>query len=623
MGEKGFGSYEELHRWSVDRREEFWGLTIGRLGIRFRVPPERILAPGSDVTRPDWLPGAQLNIVESCFKSSPEKTALIYGREGDPAVQRLSYRELERWTNRVANGLDDMGLGSRDRVGMYLPLTPESVAIYLGIIKSGRAAVGITDSAAPQELKRRIDISETKLLFTMDSYVRDGKTLAPYSSVVKAAGPRSVVIPPPGEEKPDGPLRSGDRTWGEFLARSEDFEAVPRQPSDHVGILFSSGTTQEPKAIPWSHTTPIKSAADAYFHHDTRPEDVLAWPTSFGWMMAPWLCYAALINNAALSVFLGSPLGRPFGEFVEKAGVTMLGVAPKIVQSWRAQKTMEGLDWGEIRRYSSTAEPSDPQDMAYLMGLAGGRPVIEYCGGTEIGGGYVAGTLVQPCFPSMFTTSALGIDFLLLDENGRPSERGEVALIPPSIGLSNEGLNFDHQTTYFADFPRGPQGERLRRHGDQLERLPNGYYLHRGRVDDVLNLHGVKASSEAVRQAILHSGIIDAKPVGIDVEGSGQHALVIFAVPEGVPAKDGEEYRTKLRRDFELAIRTHLDPLLAHVTEVVLVPELPQAGPGKTLSSKGFRKIYAAWNSWKKDAGARGSMEDFRHFYDRWRATTP
>src|SRR5204862_2743494 len=141
---------------------------------------------------------------------------------------------------------------------------------------------------------------------------------------------------------------------------------------------------------------PDQSRGRRYIHQDVHPDDVLAWPTSFGWMMGPWLAYASLINRATMALYVGSTTRRPFGEFVSTAGVTMLGVVPKLVRAWRIDGTMEGLDWSRIRRFSSTAEPSTPESMLYMMYSAGYKPVLEYRGGTGIGGGSSTGPMVQP-----------------------------------------------------------------------------------------------------------------------------------------------------------------------------------------------------------------------------------
>ncbi|TLZ69589.1 MAG: AMP-dependent synthetase, partial [Methanobacteriota archaeon] len=290
---------------------------------------------------------------------------------------------------------------------------------------------------------------------------------------------------------------------------------------------------------------------------------------------------------------VGGSQRRAFGEFVSRAGVTMLGVVPKLVRAWKAERTMEGLDWSRIRRFSSTAEPSTPEEMLYLMFLAGYAPVIEYCGGTEIGGGYITGTVVQPCAPSTFTTAAMGLEFVIVDD-GRPADRGEVFLVPPSIGLSNELLNYDHDREYFAGLPMGPHGEPLRRHGDRIERLPGGYYRHCGRIDDMININGVKTSAEEIRSVIGNDLVYDSKPIAVDMDRSGQHRLVIYAVPRDPKMVASAELREKLRGEFQKAIKDNLSPLLGHVEDVVLVPELPQAGPGKTRTMADLRLDYLA-----------------------------
>ncbi len=588
----GFTRYEDLWRWSVDRRDEFWAQAIERLGIVFRTPPKRIRNPGSPATAPDWLPGASLNIAESCFRADDGKTAILSASEVDPTLRRLSYGDLHRLAGRVANGLDDLGVARGEPVALDLPMTPESVAMYLGTVLAGRVAVGIADASAPPDVEKRVAIARAKAVFTIDAYLRDGKEHRIYEKVAEARAPRAVVLPSEGHDSVHL-LRPSDVAWEDFLADRDAFDAVPGRPADPTNILFSSGTTKDPKAIVWTQATPIKGATDALLHHDVHPDDVLAWPTSFGWMMGPWLTYGSLVNRAAMALYVGSTARRAYGDFVAAAGVSMLGVVPKLVRGWKADAAMEGLDWSRIRRFSSTGETSSPEEMLYLMSLAGYKPVIEYCGGTEVGGGYITGTMVQPCAPSSFTTPALGLDFVLLDE-GRPADRGEVFLIPPSIGLSNALLNYDHEREYFADVPRGPNGEALRRHGDQVERLGGGFYRHHGRIDDMVNIYGVKSSAEEIRSVLTDPLVYDAKPFAVDVGDTGRHSLVIYAVPRDPNRLGDPELAARLKAEFERQIKVRLNPLLAHVHDVVLVPELPQVGPGKTRTTKALRQDYEA-----------------------------
>ncbi len=584
--------YEDLYRWSVEHREAFWQAAIQDLGIVFRMPPRAILAPGYDVTHPEWLPGAELNIAESCFRADPSRVAIVSSSEADPTLRRMTYGELHKLAARVANGLDGLGIRRGERIALDLPMTPESVAIYLGAILAGCSVVGVADASAPPDVEKRVRIGGARAVFTIDTYLRDGKEHGIYEKVVEAHAPRAVVLPREGRDGAHLERRE-DLGWADFLSGDDRFEGVPGRPSDVTNVLFSSGTTKDPKAILWTQTTPIKAAADAYFHHDVGSGDVLAWPTSFGWMMGPWLTYGSLVNGAAMALYVGAAQRRAYGEFVSVAGVTLLGVVPKLVRGWIAERTMEGLDWNRIRRFSSTGETSSPREMLYLMALAGYKPVIEYCGGTEVGGGYVTGTLVQPCAPSCFTTPALGLDFVILDE-GRPADRGEVFLIPPSVGLSNDLLNYDHRKEYFEQVPRGPHGEVLRRHGDQLERLGGGYYRHHGRIDDMVNIYGIKSSAEEIRSVLAHELVSDTKPVAVDVGDTGQHSLVIYAVPRDPRLVGDAAAADRLKRDFAKEIKERLNPLLAHVHDVVLVPELPQAGPGKTKTMKALREDYEA-----------------------------
>lgn len=582
--------FEDLHRWSVEHRDEFWEAAIRSLGIVFRTPPTRIRDPSSPVTHPDWLPGASFNIAESCFRADPGRTAVVYASEEDPTLRRMTYRALRELSARVAHGLDALGVARGERVALDLPMTPEAVAAYLGVVLGGRAVVGIADASAAPDIEKRVRIGGAKAVVTIDAYTRDGKAHGIYEKVVEAHAPRAVVLPREGQERVHL-LRPGDVAWDDFLGERGSYDPVRGTPSDVTNVLFSSGTTKDPKAIVWTQTTPIKAAADAHFHHDVHGDDVLAWPTSYGWMMGPWLTYGSLVNGAAMALYTGGAQRRAYGEFVAEAGVTMLGVVPKLVRGWKLDRTMEGLDWSRIRRFSSTGETSSPGEMLYLMALAGYKPVIEYCGGTEVGGGYITGTMIQPCAPSCFTTPALGLDFVLLDE-GVPADRGEVFLVPPSIGLSNDLLNYDHRKEYFEGVPRGPQGEILRRHGDQIERLGGGYYRHHGRIDDTVNIFGVKSSAEEIRSVLTHDLVADAKPVAVDVGDTGQHSLVIYAVPRDPRQLDDPALRERLRRDFQREIKERLNPLLAHVHEVVLVPELPQAGPGKTKTMAALRRDY-------------------------------
>jgi len=578
MDELGIGTYADLHAWSTAKREEFWDLMIRKVGIRFHKPYESVADLSGGVESPEWLPGAELNIAESCFAGDEDATAILYQAEGGE-LSSMTCGELDRLSNRVANGLVRAGFAPGDALACYMPMTAESVEIYLGIVKAGCVVVSVADSFAPAEVAKRLEISGAKGIFTQDVMLRGSKRLPLYEKVVAAGapgGPRAVVLP--GAGALDAELRDGDMSWSDFLSDDESFAAVSRDPHDHTNILFSSGTTGEPKAIPWTHTTPMKCAVDGWLHQDIRPGDVVSWPSNLGWMMGPWLIYASLVNRASMALYYGSPSGREFAEFVQDANVNMLGLVPSMVKAWRANNDTDGLDWSAIRCFSSTGECSNAEDYLWLMSRAGYKPVIEYCGGTEIGGGYITGTMVQAASPATFSTPSLGLDLYLIDEAGEAGDAGEVYLVPPSIGLSTELLNRDHREVYFDRAPAGPKGEVLRRHGDQIESLGGGFFRAQGRADDTMNLSGIKVSSAEIERAVTVEGLTETAAIAVPPPGGGPGRLVIYAVPEPGTEPEAEELKPRMQGE----IKRRLNPLF-RVHDVVVIDALPRTASNKVM----------------------------------------
>ncbi len=575
MQRAGVKSYEALHAWSVQYPEEYWALAIERLGIRFREPASRIMDPAAGVETPRWLPGAKLNIVDSCFTALAEATAILHQTEGGP-LSVMTYRELRGLTGRVAANLRRCGYRPGDALAIFMPMTAEAVAIYLGIVAAGCVVVGIADSFRPREIATRLRLAGAVALFTQDVLIRGGKKLPLYANAVEAGAPPTIVLPAEGDISVS--LRPEDCAWNDFLQGDARLEVTPREPADAVNILFSSGTTGEPKAIPWTQTTPIKCAADAHFHQNIQPGNVLTWPTNLGWMMGPWVIFASLMNRATMGLYSGAPTGREFGQFVQEAKVTILGVVPSLVKAWRTSDCLAGLDWSAIQLFTSTGECSSADDMRWLMSQAGGRPVIEYCGGTEIGGAYLTSTVARPCFAGTFNTPTLGLDVVILDEQGQPADSGEVFLLPPSIGLSNSLLNKDHHEVYFAGTPPGPGGALLRRHGDEMEALADGYWRARGRADDTMNLGGIKVSSAEIEQVLQTvPGVFETAAIAVASDG-GPSQLVIYAVCPRSPVKDKEAMAAAMQG----AIKRDLNPLFK-IHDLVLIDALPRTASNKIM----------------------------------------
>jgi len=645
MKKLNFTNYEDFYSWSIGEatRSDFWRAMINEVGIRWDRQPDEIFdlsdkGDGSGTTEErkegiphaTYLPGGRLNIANSVFESHGREShepALLYAMESDPkSLQVMSFGVLNKLSNQVANAIGQkLNLGKGDAIGICMPMTPESVAIYLGIVKAGCVVVSIADSFSAIEIETRCRLSNAKAIFTQDVIYRGSKFLPLYTRIQSHPDMQNLkVVVLPGllhsgpypklsgmKRSPSGTwddrdadgvaiqvhasviplIRAGiDYGWHQFLHRcSDEYTAVVVDSMDPCNILFSSGTTGEPKAIVWSHTTPIKCAIDGFLHQDIHEGENVVWPTNIGWMMGPFILFQ-LINGATVGIFNGITSTNAFCEYVEAAQMSMVGVIPSLVKAWQASGATDACDWSCVRRFSSTGEASDPKNMLWLMSrVPGYAPVIEYCGGTEIGGSYMSSTVVQPNVPSMFSSPVLGSQLVLLDQNGNmqdgdgycPRSRassiddgmnssasrgrarsysgtnitvstpttttivGELTIVPPALGLSTHLLNRDHYSCYYGDMPAGRNGEVLRRHGDEVELVRErafsmsggkvstlgSYYRALGRCDDTMNLGGIKISSvELERVCNTTSGVLETAAIAITPPTGGPSLLLIYVV---------------------------------------------------------------------------------------------
>ncbi|KAF1892704.1 hypothetical protein Lal_00042593 [Lupinus albus] len=568
-------SFSDFQKFSVSNPEVYWKTVLEEMNISFSKPPQCVLHEslpgGSQLSYPggQWLPGAYINPAKNCLnlnsKRSLNDTVIIWRDELHDSlpVQRMTLKELRE----------------------------EVSCICSRSTGSGYVVVSIADSFAPLEISTRLKISNAKVIFTQDLIIRGDKSLPLYSRVVDAQSPMAIVIPTKGSEF-SMKLRDGDLSWHDFLEgvnnlRGKEFIAVEKPVEAFTNILFSSGTTGDPKAIPWSNISPLKAAADAWCHLDIRRGDIVSWPTNLGWMMGPWLVYASFINGASMALYNGSPLGSGFAKFVQDAKVTMLGVIPSLVRSWRNANSTSGYDWSAIRCFGSTGEASNVDEYLWLMRRANYKPIIEYCGGTEIGGGFVTGSLLQAQSLAAFSTPAMCCTLHILDDDGHPIPEnspgiGELALGPHMFGASNTLLNADHYSVYFKGMPLW-NGRVLRRHGDVFERTARGYYHAHGRADDTMNLGGIKVSSVEIERICsgVDSNILELAAIGVPPSGGGPEVLVVAVV---LKCSDTEDLQ-QLRISFNSALQKKLNPLF-RVSRVVSLPSLP-----RTASNKVMRRV--------------------------------
>ena len=238
-------NFKELHSWSVKHFEAFWEYSIERLGIVFQEPYRKICNLEKGIEKAEWLSGARFNIIDSCFKKENyDSLAIIESWKGERIT--FTYEALETYVNRFAQGLVRHGLKKGDAIAICMPMTWHAVVAYLGIIKVGGIVVYIADSFSADEMNIRFEITKPKAVLTMDYLYRGEKIHPLYEKLQKTSIPRILVIKTDRETK----LRPQDLEWDHLLSNYATVTSYAGTADDIINILFSSGTTGEPKAIP-------------------------------------------------------------------------------------------------------------------------------------------------------------------------------------------------------------------------------------------------------------------------------------------------------------------------------------------------------------------------------------
>lgn len=563
---------EALRLWTINNKEKFWDLTIKELDIVFKKPYTQVFNFEPSNSRTQWLLNSSFNIVDSCFRNSPDSIAIYQTDETGHHI-KLTQKELDLNVNKLANGINEKGLTKGDVLAIVMPMNIQAVQLYLAAIKAGLKVVTVADSFSKEEITNRLNIAKPKMICTQDVFLRNGKNHKLSDKVSVVSGCLKVVHFIKSKSTAQNEIN-----YSELFSNNDSYESVACEADSITTILFSSGTTGNPKAIPWTHTTPIKAASDAMYHHAIQEGDVVCWPTNLGWMMGPWLIFATFLNKGSIALFNGAPTTKTFVDFVEETKVTLLGLVPTLVKHWRTKNLLNENVWSKIQRFSSTGEVSNAEDMSFLMQISGGKPILEYCGGTEIGGGYISSTLMEENKPSKFSGPTLGTSFVVLDENMQKADKGAVYLKPPILGLSESLINANHYDVYFKDAPIY-EGESLRVHGDCLEKTNDGYYLVRGRLDDTMNLGGIKVSAVQIEKVVNELDFIQesAAIAYVPDKGGADHLVLFYVGDSGTKEEKIVEVQNQ--------IKNKLNPLFK-VFDLIKIDKLP-----RTASNKVMRKL--------------------------------
>lgn len=596
MARHDIPDYDALLARAVADPAWYWGAVAEDLELVWSTPYRDVLdlAPGAPWA--EWFTSGGFNYVASALDrhaaATPDRTAIIW--EGDDgAVRRLTFGELLVETNRLANALRELGVQRGDRVGVFLPMLPETVMAVLALGKLGAVFLPMFSGFGADALGSRLRDGEATLLITSDEALRRGKAVP-----MKAVADEAMAMAPSvrtcltlqrtGNATPWTPGR--DVWWHEIVPeQSTEFATVETAANEPYMIIYTSGTTGRPKGAVHVHAGfPVKAAHDLAACFDLQADDTLFWLTDLGWMMGPWLICGGLIVGATLLIFEGTPdYPEPdrLWRLVEDHGVTILGVAPTAIRALMGK----GPEWVRARNRSSlrilgsTGETWNPGPWRWYFGEVGeGRcPIINYSGGTETSGGIVGCTTLRPIVPCGFNTAVPGMDADVTDAEGNPvrGEVGELIVRQPWVGMTR-GFWHDPERyleTYWSRIP----GAWV--HGDWAEISDEGQWFIRGRSDDTLKVAGKRIGpAEVESAATAHPAVQEAAAVGIPHEVKGE-CIIVFAVPRPSVTPDealAQEVRQTIARHLGSALRPE---------RVHWVRDLP-----KTRNAKIMRRVIRA-----------------------------
>ncbi|MFC6938809.1 AMP-binding protein [Salinirubellus sp. GCM10025818] len=615
--ERTTGDVEGVEESGIDW---FWDELVDHLGIDFYEAYDSVRDDTDGPQFSDWYSGGEINIAHNTVdrhaaRDSPtrNRVALIWeGEDGD--VREVTYHELKRESNKVANYLESQGVETGDRVGLYMPMVPEVVSILYGCLKAGAIAVPIFSGFGVDATATRIEDPEVDVLFTADGFYRRGDRMTLKRAADEAMEDadhdvRSVVVYRRWDDS-EPPMTDGrDEFWGDAVdPASDEYETKSLDSAQESMLLYSSGTTGRPKGIVHTHAGALMQCAkEVYFGFDHKPHDRFFWVSDIGWMMGPW----TLIGNHAFggTVFMyeGAPdYPEPdrFWEMIDRHDLTTFGISPTAIRALRKRGDdwLDGHDLSSLRLLGSTGEPWDPESWMWFYENVGGgeAPIINISGGTEICGCFLMPMPTQPLKPCTLGGPGLGMAVDIVNSQGESvadtHERGFLVSRDSCPSMTKSLWEGDERylDTYWSSFEDPPMWD----HGDWAQKDEDGFWFLHGRADDALNVAGRKVGPAEVEGALIeHEAVNQAAAVGVPDDTTGTAVVTYVILEEGY--EESDELREELREQVGEELGKPFRP-----REVLFVDEFPKTQSGKIIR----RAIQATYTG--EDLGDMSSIEN-------------
>lgn len=588
--------YADLHRWSITDPEGFW-MEQAR-AIDWVEAPSRALF---DARAPiyEWFKDARVN---TCWNAVDRhvkagrgaQTALIYDSPVTHTKQTITYDELLERVSMLAGALKARGVEKGDRVVIYMPMIPQAVEAMLACARLGAIHSVVFGGFAARELATRIDDATPKAIIAASCGIEPGRVVH-YKPLLDDAieqashKPEFCVIYQ--REQEVAKLTEGrDLDWHGFQFGVEPADCMPVEGDHPAYILYTSGTTGQPKGVIRATAGYLVALAwTMKNHYNVNPGEVFWTASDVGWVVGhSYIVYAPLLHGATSIVFEGKPVGTPdagtFWRVIEEYGVVSFFTAPTAFRAIKredpAGEFVKKYDTSSLRCLYLAGERADPDTVQWAQEKLQ-VPVVDHWWQTETGWPICGNPQGYEPLPIKVGSPSLpmpGYDVRVLDEGGHPVAPGTLGAIaiklplPPGTlpNLWNAEARF--VKSYLSTFPGYYET------GDAGYIDEDGYVYIMARTDDVINVAGHRLSTGAMEEVLAaHPDVGECAVIGVADALKGQLPLGFLCLNKGV-ARDPE----MVARECVTLVRDRIGPVAAFKLAVA-VDRLPKTRSGKIL----------------------------------------
>jgi propionyl-CoA synthetase len=590
------GAFAQVYRQSLDRPEEFWAQAAS--DIVWSKKWDKVL---DDSRKPyyRWFAGGALNTAYNCLdrhvaEGRGNQAALIYDSPVTGVKRTYTYDELTQTVARFAGVLAGLGIAKGDRVIVYMPMVPEAAIAMLACARLGAIHSVVFGGFAANELATRIDDARPKVIVSASCGIEIAKTI-PYKPLLDGAialaahKPRHCVILQRPMEK--AILVAGrDIDWAEAEASAKPAECVPVAATDPLYILYTSGTTGQPKGVVrdnGGHAVALKwSMRNIY---GVAPGEVYWAASDVGWVVGhSYIVYAPLLNGCTSILYEGKPVGTPdagaFWRLISEHKVSTLFTAPT---AFRAIKR-DDPDGALIKKYDLSCfkalflagERSDPATLDWAERHLK-VPVIDHWWQTETGWPIAANCLGIEKLPVKHGSPTMpvpGWDVRVLTDNGSEAKTGNIGNIACRLPLPPGTLPtlWNAEERFFKSYLSVFPGYYQTADAGYLDE--DGYIYIMSRTDDIINVAGHRLSTGAMEEVLSsHPDVAECAVIGIHDDIKGQVPLGFLALKAGVTRPEAE-----IVAEVVALVRERIGPVAAFRTATV-VKRLPKTRSGKIL----------------------------------------